>query len=66
MRGRLRGIRERGGKVVVIDPRRTRTAEEADEHHFIRPGTDALLLRGDRVHARRGGARRPGRGSPST
>ena len=44
MRARLRGIRERGGKVVVIDPRRTRTAEEADEHHFIRPGTDALLL----------------------
>ncbi len=44
MRGRLRGIRERGGKVVVIDPRRTRTAAEADEHHFIRPGTDALLL----------------------
>ena len=44
VRGRLRRIRERGGKVVVIDPRRTRTAEEADEHHFIRPGTDALLL----------------------
>src|SRR4051794_15443605 len=44
MRGRLRGIRERGGKVVVIDPRRTRTAEVADEHHFIRPGTDAALL----------------------
>ena len=44
MRGRLRGIRERGGKVVVVDPRRTRTAEEADEHHFIRPGSDALLL----------------------
>ncbi len=44
MRGRLRRIRERGGKVVVVDPRRTRTAEESDEHHFIRPGTDALLL----------------------
>ena len=44
MRGRLRRIRERGGKVVVIDPRRSRTADEADEHHFIRPGTDALLL----------------------
>jgi anaerobic selenocysteine-containing dehydrogenase len=44
MRGRLRRIRERGGKVVVVDPRRTRTAEEADEHHFIQPGTDALLL----------------------
>jgi anaerobic selenocysteine-containing dehydrogenase len=44
MRGRLRAIRERGGKIVVIDPRRSRTAEEADEHHFIRPGTDAHLL----------------------
>jgi anaerobic selenocysteine-containing dehydrogenase len=46
MRGRIRRIRERGGKVVVIDPRRSRTAEHADEHHFIRPGTDALLLFG--------------------
>src|SRR5512132_1081106 len=46
MHGRLRAIRARGGKVVVIDPRRTRTAREADEHHFIRPGTDALLLLG--------------------
>ncbi len=46
MRGRLRRIRERGGKVVVIDPRRTRTAEAADEHHFIRPGGDAHLLMG--------------------
>jgi anaerobic selenocysteine-containing dehydrogenase len=44
MRGRLRAIRERGGKVVVVDPRRTRTAEHADEHHFIKPGTDAHLL----------------------
>src|SRR5947209_2264766 len=41
---RLRAIRERGGKVVVIDPRRTRTADIASEHHFIRPGTDAHLL----------------------
>src|ERR687884_174528 len=44
MRGRLRAIRARGGKVVVVDPRRSRTAEEADEHVFIRPGTDAHLL----------------------
>src|SRR5207302_10351814 len=44
VRGRLRKIRARGGKLVVIDPRRTRTAEEADEHHFIRPGTDAHFL----------------------
>src|SRR4051794_3208547 len=43
-RGRLRALRARGGKLVVVDPRRTRTAREADEHHFIRPGTDALLL----------------------
>jgi anaerobic selenocysteine-containing dehydrogenase len=42
--GVLRGIRQRGGRVVVIDPRRTETAELADEHHFIRPGTDAFFL----------------------
>ena len=46
MRGRLRGIQERGGKVVVVDPRRSRTAEVADEHHFIRPAADAHLLLG--------------------
>jgi anaerobic selenocysteine-containing dehydrogenase len=44
--GRLRAIRQGGGKVVVIDPRRTRTATEASEHHFIRPGTDAYFLFG--------------------
>ncbi len=42
--GRLRAIRDRGGKIVVIDPKRTPTAAIADEHHFIRPGTDALLI----------------------
>ena len=41
---RLEAIKERGGKVVVVDPRRTETAELATRHHFIRPGTDALLL----------------------
>jgi anaerobic selenocysteine-containing dehydrogenase len=44
VKSRLRAIRERGGKVVVIDPRRTETARLADQHLFIRPGTDALLL----------------------
>ncbi len=44
MRARLRALRERGGRAVVIDPRRTETAAAADEHHFIRPGTDALFL----------------------
>ena len=41
---RLRAIQQRGGKVVVIDPRRTETALKADEHFFIRPGTDVYLL----------------------
>ncbi len=41
---RLKAIQKRGGKVVVVDPRHTETAELADAHHFIRPGTDALLL----------------------
>ena len=44
IRGRLRRLRARGGKLVVIDPYRTRTAQEADEHHFIRPGYDAHFL----------------------
>ncbi|WP_414936768.1 molybdopterin oxidoreductase family protein [Amycolatopsis sp. cmx-11-51] len=44
IRGRLRGIQKRGGRIVVLDPRRTRTAQLADEHHAIRPGTDALFL----------------------
>src|SRR5262245_42629471 len=42
--GRLRGVIERGGKLVVIDPRRTETAKIASEHHFIRPGSDAAFL----------------------
>jgi anaerobic selenocysteine-containing dehydrogenase len=46
MRGRLRRLRERGGRLVVVDPRRSRTAESADEHVAIRPGTDAQLLFG--------------------
>jgi anaerobic selenocysteine-containing dehydrogenase len=44
MRERMRAIQARGGKIVVIDPRRTETANAADEHHFVRPGTDAALL----------------------
>jgi len=42
--GRLRGIIARGGKVVVVDPRRTKTADEASEHVRVRPGTDPFLL----------------------
>ncbi len=42
--GRLERIQERGGKVVVVDPRRSETAVKADQHLAIRPGTDAHLL----------------------
>jgi len=41
---RLREIRGRGGKVILVDPRRNETAALADRHLFIRPGTDALFL----------------------
>ena len=44
MRRRLRELRARGGKLVVVDPRRSETAEVADRHIFIRPGSDAYLL----------------------
>lgn len=43
-RGKAKALRARGGKLVVIDPRRTETAAVADEHHFIRPGADVYLL----------------------
>jgi anaerobic selenocysteine-containing dehydrogenase len=45
-RGRAKAMKARGAKLVVIDPRRTETADIADEHHFIRPGGDAFLLMG--------------------
>jgi anaerobic selenocysteine-containing dehydrogenase len=42
--GRLTALQRRGGRLVVVDPRRTRTAAKADDHLAIRPGADALLL----------------------
>src|ERR1043165_100899 len=41
---RLQALRQRGGKVILIDPRRNETARLADQHVFIRPGTDVFLL----------------------
>ncbi|WP_439889233.1 molybdopterin-dependent oxidoreductase [Pseudomonas sp. MBLB4123] len=41
---RLKAIQARGGKVVVLDPRRSETAAIADQHLFVRPGEDAALL----------------------
>ena len=63
-RGRAKAMRARGGQLVVIDPRRTETAAVADEHHFIRPGTDQFLLLG-MLHALFDeGLARPGRLAP--
>ncbi|MEV6063604.1 molybdopterin-dependent oxidoreductase [Nocardia asteroides] len=42
--GRLKALRARGGTLVVVDPRETRTAAVADRHLYIRPGADAYLL----------------------
>ncbi|MCA9514405.1 MAG: molybdopterin oxidoreductase family protein [Myxococcales bacterium] len=44
MKRRLKAIQARGGRVVVVDPRRTETAALADEHLPVRPGGDALLM----------------------
>ena len=41
---RLRALKARGGRMVVVDPRRTETAKVATEHQFIRPGSDAKVL----------------------
>ncbi len=46
VRDRMRAIMARGGKVVVVDPRRTETARLASEHVSIVPGGDAFLLLG--------------------
>ena len=44
VKNRLKAITKRGGKVVLVDPRRTESAKLATDHHFIRPGTDVFLL----------------------
>ena len=42
--GRIEALLERGGRLVVVDPRRSRTAEAASEWVPIRPGADPFLL----------------------
>ena len=41
---RLEAIKKRGGKIILLDPRRTETARAASEHHFIKPSTDVYFL----------------------
>lgn len=42
--GAVRALQERGGKLIVVDPIRTATADKADQWISIRPGTDAAML----------------------
>lgn len=44
VKGRLKAIKARGGRFVLVDPRRTETADWATEHVFIRPGSDAAFV----------------------
>jgi len=41
---RIKALQQRGGRLITVDPRRTETAQKADQHIFIRPGTDVLML----------------------
>ena len=44
--GALKQARKRGLKLIVVDPRLTETAQQADLHLPVKPGTDAALLSG--------------------
>ena len=52
---RVRDLKARGGRMVVLDPRRTETAKVATEHHFVRPGLRRGAAAGDAARAPRGG-----------
>ncbi|QJD57864.1 molybdopterin-dependent oxidoreductase [Pseudomonas sp. gcc21] len=58
---RMENIRERGGKIILVDPRRTESARYVDQHLFIRPGTDAFFLLGLIRHVLDKGLTKPGR-----
>lgn len=46
VKNRIKKLQDRGGKFVVIDPRRTETAKLADEHYYVKPGTDTAFFIG--------------------
>ena len=60
---RLRALKQRDGRMVVFDPRRTETAKVASEHHFIRPGTDVYVLLAIRWRGSRAARTGPSRSS---
>ncbi|WP_426165024.1 molybdopterin-dependent oxidoreductase [Sandarakinorhabdus sp. DWP1-3-1] len=64
VRKRIQALQARGGTLTVIDPRRTETAEIADAHHFIRPGSDPALLVGLLLALDAAGLVAPGRLAP--
>lgn len=61
VRARVKALQARGGRLVVVDPRRTETAEAADAHLFIRPGTDSAFLAALLLALDEAGLVRPGR-----
>ena len=64
VRKRIQRLQARGGKFVVVDPRKTETAKIANGHHFIRPGTDTALLLGLLLALDEAGLVNPGRLMP--
>ena len=64
VRGRIKALQKRGGKLVVVDPRRTETAKLADQHHFIRPGSDPAFLIALLLAVDEAGLVKPGRLEP--
>jgi anaerobic selenocysteine-containing dehydrogenase len=46
VKNRIKKLQDRGGKFIVIDPRKTETAKLADKHYHVKPGTDTALFIG--------------------
>ena len=64
IRQRVKALQARGGRLIVVDPRRTETAEAADAHLFVRPGTDPAFLIALLLALDEAGHIRPGRLAP--
>jgi len=64
IRHRIHALQKGGGQLIVVDPRRTETADVADTHLFIRPGTDPAFLIALLLALEEAGAINPGRLAP--